>query len=109
MSTATSLCSRLLWTQASDGSSPLHEAAYVGSLSLIELMLHNGASPELRDNEGRMPMHYATYNKSERCLSALLQVRSILNYCCWHVDGLQILGSDMDALLMIMFGLLAQV
>ena len=73
--------SRVLVLQANDGSSPLHEAAYVGSLSLIELMLHNGASPFLADNEGRLPMHYATYNKSEKCLIALLKVIADLPPC----------------------------
>eukprot|EP00117_Sycon_ciliatum_P021112 scpid31410/ scgid3224/ Ankyrin repeat domain-containing protein 55 len=62
--------------QANDGSSPLHEAAYVGALSLIELLVHNGASASLRDDQGRLPMHYATYNKTEKCLKALLKAKN---------------------------------
>ena len=61
-------------SQSCDGSTALHTASYAGALSLIELMLLNGANPDIKDLEGRLPLHWATYPRSPKCISALLKV-----------------------------------
>lgn len=60
--------------QAVDGSTALHLAAYAGALSLIELLLLNGANPDLRDCDGRLPLHWATKPQSIKPITELLKV-----------------------------------
>ena len=60
--------------QTSDGSTALHLASAVGAISLIELMLLNGANPDIRDFEGRLPIHWATLPHSTKCAGLLLKV-----------------------------------
>ena len=60
--------------QSSDGSTAMHLAASVGTLSLIELLLLNGANPDVRDFEGRLPLHWATIQSSSKTITLLLQV-----------------------------------
>src|SRR5207247_7751935 len=45
---------------------PLHEAAYMGDLELVELLLELGADPELRDRSyDSTPLGWAEYNGQE--------------------------------------------
>ena len=60
--------------QAADGSTALHMASYVGAISLMELLLMNGADPDVRDCDGRLPIHWATKPLSTKPLSLLLKV-----------------------------------
>ena len=60
--------------QSSDGSTAMHLAASVGALALIELLLLNGANPDVRDFEGRLPLHWATIQHNPKTITLLLQV-----------------------------------
>lgn len=42
-----------------DGSGPLHLAAYAGHLRIVELLLAHGADPNAKDNEQGTPLAYA--------------------------------------------------
>ena len=52
----------------------MHLAASVGAISLIELLLLNGANPDIRDFEGRLALHWATIQTSPKTITLLLQV-----------------------------------
>jgi ankyrin repeat protein len=41
------------------GTRPLHIAVFTGSRELVEALLHNGGTVDVRDNLGRTPLHYA--------------------------------------------------
>ncbi len=60
--------------QSLDGSSATHLAAFVGAVSLIELMLLNGANPDIRDFDGRLPIHWGTTPRSPKCIDVLMKV-----------------------------------
>lgn len=61
--------------QASDGSTVIHLAAAVGAISLIELAIINQADPDIRDFEGRLPLHWSTMMlQSSKCAALLLKV-----------------------------------
>ena len=60
--------------QTSDGSTAMHLASAIGAVSLVELMLLNNASPDIRDFEGRLPIHWATLPRSSKCAIVLLKV-----------------------------------
>ena len=61
--------------QASDGSTVIHLAAAVGALSLIELAIINEADPDIKDFEGRLPLHWSTMTlQSSKCSALLLKV-----------------------------------
>ena len=61
-------------SQAIDGSTALHSASVVGSVSFIQLLLMNGANPNARDNDGRLPLHWVTASQSVEALELLLKV-----------------------------------
>ncbi|KAL8670628.1 MAG: hypothetical protein Q9168_004839 [Polycauliona sp. 1 TL-2023] len=42
-----------------DGNTPLHHAAAIGALSLVQLLLAHGANPSHRDTKGKLPAHKA--------------------------------------------------
>ena len=52
-------------------------AAYQGAISLVELLLLNGAQVDIRDKDGRLPLHWATHPSSTKCISAILKVIEI--------------------------------
>ena len=63
-------------------------AAYQGAISLVELLLLNGAQVDIRDKDGRLPLHWATHPSSTKCISAILKVIEIHRkyvslYCCF--------------------------
>ena len=60
--------------QSSDGSTAMHLASSVGGVALIELMILNGARTDVRDFEGRLPLHWATIPKSPKVIATLLKV-----------------------------------
>lgn len=60
----TSVCELLLHSGASansqttsGGVTPLHRAAYCGHVDIVKLLLDKGANPELRDADGKLPLH----------------------------------------------------
>ena len=55
-------------------------AAYQGAISLVELLLLNGAQADIRDNDGRLPLHWATHPSSIKCISAILKVKPTTKY-----------------------------
>ncbi|KAL8593792.1 hypothetical protein ACOMHN_041266 [Nucella lapillus] len=54
--------------------SPLHLAAYRGDVSLIQILVQNGASLNLRDSTQRAPLHYAASKKN------VLAVKKLIKY-----------------------------
>ena len=61
--------------QASDGSTAVHLASAVGVISLIEFAILNNADPDVRDFEGRLPIHWSTMTRqSSKCTAILLKV-----------------------------------
>lgn len=46
----------------------------MGSIALIELLLINGANPNVRDTDGRTPVHWSTASHCTKGLSLLLKV-----------------------------------
>jgi len=61
-------------SQSGDGSTALHLAAYQGAVSLVELLLLNGAQADIRDKDGRLPLHWATHPSSIKCINTILKV-----------------------------------
>ena len=56
------------------GDTPLHNAAIVGALSLVELLIAYGASSSRRNNKGKLPANRAAYNgTSVETLKILVQ------------------------------------
>ena len=51
----------------------LHLAAYRGAISLVQLLLLNGAQVDIRDKDGRLPLHWATHPSSIKCISTILK------------------------------------
>ena len=47
--------------QDSDGFTALHQAAVVGSVDLVFLLLDAGASADVSDKKGLNPLHYAAW------------------------------------------------
>ena len=70
--------------KSSDGSTAIHLAAFVGAVSLIELMLMNGADPDIRDFDGRLPIHWGTTPRSPKCIDILMKVSA----CTGHMTPL---------------------
>ncbi len=52
----------------------MHMAASIGAVSMVELLLMNGANPDARDFEGRLPLHWATLQKGIKTFTVLLKV-----------------------------------
>ena len=60
----------------SHGWTALHWAAYMGHDNIVELLLKNGASPNVQNDQGDTPLHKAAY--TNRCSTVSL----LLNYNC---------------------------
>lgn len=58
----------------SHGWTALHWAAYMGHDNIVELLLKNGASPNVQNDQGDTPLHKAAY--TNRCSTVSL----LLNY-----------------------------
>ena len=73
--------------QSSDGSTVIHLASAVGAIALIELLILNDADPDIRDFEGRLPLHWATMSHSSKCAALLLKVsvdtKGLYNKTIW--------------------------
>ena len=71
--------------QASDGSTAIHLASAMGGVSLVEFALLNHADPDVRDFEGRLPLHWATLTQqSSKCAALLLKVGYIQKQQRWR-------------------------
>ncbi|XP_052069070.1 caskin-2-like isoform X1 [Mytilus californianus] len=62
--------------QDSDGMSALHQAALVGSLEMMGMLIEQGASVGLSDNKGMLALHYACWQGKAEPVHMLLQWRS---------------------------------
>ena len=56
----------------SHGWTALHWAAYMGHDNIVELLLKNGASPNVQNNQGDTPLHKAAYTNRCSTVSLLL-------------------------------------
>ena len=70
----------LFLIQATDESTALHGAAYVGAVALVELLLNDGANPMVKDSDGRLPIHWSVFDKSPKCLMQLLSVSILIHW-----------------------------
>ena len=52
----------------------MHLASAVGGVALVELMILNGARTDVRDFDGRLPLHWATTQKRFKMIATLLEV-----------------------------------
>lgn len=48
-----------LWARDNYGWTPLHYAASIGSGDIVEILLKKGADPNIKDNEGKIPLDIA--------------------------------------------------
>lgn len=55
-----------------NNSTLLHRAAFTGDSNLTTLLLNAGSNPQIQDNIGRYPLHYAALRGHETVLSLLL-------------------------------------
>ncbi|XP_021374947.1 caskin-2-like [Mizuhopecten yessoensis] len=65
--------------QDSDGMSALHQAALVGNLDMMQLLLENGSSVSIQDNKGMLALHYAAWQGKSEPVHMLLQWQSPTN------------------------------
>lgn len=59
----------------------MHLAASIGAVSVLELLLLNGARADVQDFEGRQPLHWATLQKGTKIFSLLLKVSAMQARC----------------------------
>ncbi|XP_034937941.1 putative ankyrin repeat protein RF_0381 [Chelonus insularis] len=59
------------------GKSPLFEACEVGNVSVINILLENGADMECKDNRGDTPLHIALkrFSRNWECVKSLLDAK----------------------------------
>ncbi|HSG28499.1 MAG TPA: ankyrin repeat domain-containing protein, partial [Candidatus Krumholzibacterium sp.] len=51
-----------------DGDTPIHQAAFMGDLDLVQLLISLGAGPDARNTRNQSPLLYAAYNgQTEVC------------------------------------------
>jgi len=60
-------------TQDSDGSSPLHYAAYYGNLDLLKFLVEKGAKVDILNREGKTPLMFATLMGQTESVDILIQ------------------------------------
>jgi ankyrin repeat protein len=56
-----------------DGQLPIHSAVESGNLEVLDLLLDNGADPDVEGKDGRPPLHYAIVSGTEMMVSRLLR------------------------------------
>ncbi|CAI9730026.1 NF-kappa-B inhibitor cactus [Octopus vulgaris] len=82
-------CNHLLDLQNNLFQTPLHLAVVTKQYGIVELLVRNGASVDIRDNNGNTPLHVACRDGDFECVKMLLGAKNIkkslnmLNY-----DGL---------------------
>lgn len=59
--------------QTSQGWTPLHWAAYLGNLAMVESLLKNGASLNCQDMDGLSPLHIAVYQIEVKLIDYFIQ------------------------------------
>ncbi len=60
--------------QTSEGFTALHLASYQGAVSLMELLIMNGANPDVKDVDRRLPLHWSTHPGSTKPIDLLFKV-----------------------------------
>lgn len=58
------------------GLSALHRAAQQGHLELLNLLLANGADPNIKHKDGKQPLHDAVFYGRQACAEALISARA---------------------------------
>ncbi len=64
---------QLLESQAVDGKTALHKAAYAGHTDLVRYLLEMGADPAARTNQNSTPAHGAAYYGHEEAIALLIE------------------------------------
>ncbi|KAL6053249.1 Oxysterol-binding protein-related protein 1 [Balamuthia mandrillaris] len=54
------------------GNTPLHYSAHHDHPETLEILLNNGANPNIQNNEGNTPLHKAAAKNSIPCIKALM-------------------------------------
>jgi len=57
--------------QDEDGFTPLHHACRRGNAEIVEALLHEGADPQVRDNDGKLPSYVAELFKHDAIVAML--------------------------------------
>ncbi|XP_070579650.1 transient receptor potential cation channel subfamily A member 1-like [Ptychodera flava] len=63
----------LLNSKDSNDQTPLHYAAENGNLEMLQLLLSNGAKPDVKDAEEKVPLHIAAQYGQRDCAEALTE------------------------------------
>ncbi|KAF5563747.1 Het-eN [Fusarium phyllophilum] len=66
------------------GRTPLHLAAEFGRVSIVKLLLENGAQPNRCGPLGRTPLHYAAWHGHTAVMEALLSSGAMMCSKDWH-------------------------
>ena len=71
--------------QGNDGATALHTAAYTGNVSLVELLLLNGANPDVRDSWGRLPPALGNPPSQPKVSQDHIESKQLSNHVCTYV------------------------
>ena len=63
-----------------DGNTPLHAAAYFGSLPIVTMLLQAGADPNVADASGQPPLFYACEAGHSEAVAAMLDAGAAATY-----------------------------
>ncbi|KAL3888663.1 hypothetical protein ACJMK2_001027 [Sinanodonta woodiana] len=61
--------------------SPLHLAAHRGDISVISVLISNGADVNIRDDTGRAPLYYASQKQNTLAVKTLVRAGADLKDC----------------------------
>ena len=67
-------------TKNNDGWTPLHNAAYIGHVDVVRVLLERGADPQIADNGEHIPLDYAKGSAIRSLLESALRIMQIPNY-----------------------------
>uniref|UniRef100_A0A8B9S9Y3 Ankyrin repeat domain 52 n=1 Tax=Apteryx owenii TaxID=8824 RepID=A0A8B9S9Y3_APTOW len=58
---------------------PLHAAAYIGDVAILELLILSGKDVNARDKYWQTPLHVAAANRATKCVEAIIPLLSTVN------------------------------